>query len=87
MIGATGLKTNKDWYGKVLGDTHFLVEEAVGHKGTNQYVTAIENCNKAISHAGSDKELVLDSLSLKGICFYRLGHILEAVRILHMARR
>ena len=51
------------------------------------YVKAIEMCNEAMKYAGSDKELVLDSLSLKGVCLYRLGHLLEAMRILHLARR
>ena len=72
---------------QVLGEVSFLQVEALGHTGTMNYVKAIEMCNEAMKYAGNDKELVLDSLSLKGICLYRLGHLLEAMRILHLARR
>ena len=81
------LKKVHECFGEVLGDASFLQEGALIHQGTKNFVQAISNCNSAIKYAGADKELILDSLSLKGICLYRLGHLIEAVRILHLARR
>ena len=59
----------------------------MSHQGTENYVRAIEMCKEAMKYAGDDKELEVDALSLQGICLYRLGHLLEATRILHQARR
>ena len=35
---------------------------------------------------GKDKEIMLDALKLKGICLYRLGELIESVKVLYKAR-
>ena len=43
-------------------------------------------CKQAIQLGGSDKEIVLDALNLKAICMFRLGQLLESVKVLRQAR-
>ena len=43
-------------------------------------------CDKAYQLGGHDKEIMLDSLNLKGICLFRLGELIESVKVLSKAR-
>ena len=46
-------------------------------------------CSRAYSLGakdGKDKEIMLDALKLKGVCLYRLGELIEAVKVLYKAR-
>jgi len=44
-------------------------------------------CNVTIEHEKSDKRLITDSFKLKGICSFRIGKVLEAVRCFNQANR
>ena len=58
-------------------------------KGSENYLTAIKMCTKSYNlgaRDGKDKDIMLDSLKLKGVCLYRLGELIEAVKVLFKAR-
>ena len=78
-VSKTGMQK---YFEDVLGDTHFLQSHASSHQGTINFVRAVEMCEQAIKFAGNDQQIVLDSLNLKGVCLYRLGHLLEAMKTL-----
>ena len=41
----------------------------------------------AIKLAGSDLEVMMDALTLKSVCLYRLGSLIESVNVMHQSRR
>ena len=46
-------------------------------------------CSKAYelgAKDGKDKDIMLDALKLKGICKYRLGELIDSVKVLYKAR-
>lgn len=54
-------------------------------KGSENYLIAIDMCSRAYelgAKDGKDREIMLDSLKLKGVCLYRLGELIEAVKVL-----
>lgn len=67
-----------------------MIESVVPHRidpGTENYQRAIKNCDKAIEVGGSDKEIIMDAYNLKGICLFRLGSLIDAVKALYKARK
>lgn len=47
----------------------------------------MKNCDKAIEVSGTDKEIIIDAYNLKGICLFRLGSLIEAVKALYKGRK
>ena len=43
-------------------------------------------CDRACQLAGSDKEIMLDALKLKGICLFRLGKLIDSVSSIYKAK-
>ena len=43
-------------------------------------------CDRAYQLSGHDREIMLDSLKLKGMCLFRLGSLIESVKVLYKAR-
>lgn len=61
----------------------------MGKKGTENYLKAIQMCDMAInlSKEGSDKEILVDALKMKGVCEFRLGRLIKSVEVLYRARK
>jgi len=51
-------------------------------KGKEYYTRAAELCDKAYALGRDDKEIIVDAMNLKGICLFRLGNLIEAVKML-----
>lgn len=43
-------------------------------------------CEKAVELGGNDHEIKIDALNLQGVCLFRLGNLLGAVKVLFKAR-
>lgn len=63
-----------------------MMQKSVPNKGRWFYNNAVENCERAYKLGGNDNEIMIDALNLQGICLFRLGKLIESVKVLFKAK-
>ena len=60
---------------------------AICYIQSGKYQESLQMCDKAISYAGRDMDLISDIYKLKGICLFRLDKPIESIKAFNASKR